>query len=130
MNTCGSATLATKVLASSGPMPGIWVLPRTWILLRDTANVLLQGVPRGIDLGAVRASIAGVEGVAEVHDLHLWSITGSDLSLTAHVVLTPGSAADPVRLTVSEALREEFDISHATLQMEAYSQSCAEPDHD
>ena len=69
---------------------GLWVLPRTWILLRDTTNILLQGVPRGVDLGAVRASIAAVEGVAEVHDLHLWSIAGRDMSLTAHVVLTPG----------------------------------------
>ena len=109
---------------------GLWVLPRTWILLRDTTNILLQGVPRGVDLAQVRASIADVDGVAEVHDLHLWSIAGSDLSLTAHVVLRPGSAADTVRLAISEMLREEFGISHATLQMEAHSESCAEPDHD
>lgn len=109
---------------------GLWVLPRTWILLRDTTNILLQGVPRGVDLAQVRASIADVDGVAEVHDLHLWSIAGSDLSLTAHVVLRPDSAADAVRLAVSEALHERFDISHATLQMEAHDEQCAEPAHD
>ena len=108
---------------------GLWVLPRTWVLLRDTTNILLQGVPRGVDLGAVRTSIAEAEGVAEVHDLHLWSIAGSDLSLTAHVVLKPGSEADPVRLAVSETLQEQFDISHATLQMETASEKCAEPRH-
>ncbi len=108
---------------------GLWVLPRTWILLRDTTNILLQGVPRGVDLGAVRARIAAVEGVAEVHHLHLWSIAGSDLSLTAHVVLKPGSDADPVRLVVSDALHEEFNISHATLQMESDGGQCAEPEH-
>lgn len=109
---------------------GLWVLPRTWILLRDTTNILLQGVPHGIDLAQVRASIADVGGVAEVHDLHLWSIAGSDLSLTAHVVLRADSAADAVRLAVSEALHEQFDISHATLQMEAHDERCAEPAHD
>ncbi|MGQ2935934.1 MAG: cation diffusion facilitator family transporter [Sphingopyxis sp.] len=109
---------------------GLWVLPRTWILLRDTTNILLQGVPRGVDLGAVRASIAAVEGVAEVHDLHLWSIAGRDMSLTAHVVLTPGREADAVRLGVSEALHDAFEISHATLQMESASEQCAEPEHD
>ena len=109
---------------------GVWVLPRTWVLLRDTTNILLQGVPRGVDLGAVRASIAEAEGVAEVHDLHLWSIAGSDLSLTAHVVLKPGSEADPVRLAVSETLHEQFDISHATLQMETANEKCAEPEHE
>lgn len=108
---------------------GLWVLPRTWILLRDTSNILLQGVPRGVDLAAVRASIAGVNEVAEVHDLHLWSIAGSDLSLTAHVVLRQGSVADTVRLAVSKKLKAQFDISHATLQMEAHGERCAEPDH-
>ena len=108
---------------------GVWVLPRTWVLLRDTTNILLQGVPRGVDLGAVRTSIAEAEGVAEVHDLHLWSIAGSDLSLTAHVVLKPGSEADPVRLAVSEALHEQFVISHATLQTETASEKCADPGH-
>jgi cobalt-zinc-cadmium efflux system protein len=109
---------------------GLWVLPRTWILLRDTTNILLQGVPRGVDLGAVRASIAAVEGVAEVHDLHLWSIAGRDMSLTAHVVLTPGHEADAVRLAVSEELHDAFAIAHATLQMESASEQCAEPEHD
>ncbi|HEX2814435.1 MAG TPA: cation diffusion facilitator family transporter [Sphingopyxis sp.] len=109
---------------------GLWVLPRTWILLRDTTNILLQGVPRGVDLAAVRTAIADASGVAEVHDLHLWSIAGDDLSLTAHVVLTDEATAEPIRLAVSEMLHAKFDISHATLQMESTSDRCAEPEHD
>ena len=108
---------------------GLWVLPRTWILLRDTTNILLQGVPRGVDLAAVRTAIADTSGVAEVHDLHLWSIAGDDLSLTAHVVLADEAAADPIRLAVSEMLHAQFDISHATLQMESSSERCDEPEH-
>ena len=109
---------------------GVWVLPRTWILLRDTTNILLQGVPRGIDLAAVRAAIAELPGVAEVHDLHLWSIAGHDASLTAHVVLLPGGEAAPVRSAVSAMLLDRFAISHATLQMESGEEKCAEPDHE
>lgn len=108
---------------------GFWVLPRTWILLRDTTNILLQGVPRGIDLGAVRASMAGVPGVAEVHDLHLWSMAGNDASLTTHIVFQPGSEPETVRLAIGDMLRQKFDISHATIQMESGAELCAEPEH-
>ena len=69
---------------------GLWVLPRTWSLLKDTAQVLLQGVPRGMALGDVRSAIAEMPGVADVHDLHLWSVAGDDASLTAHVVVSAG----------------------------------------
>lgn len=108
---------------------GLWVLPRTWVLLRDTANILLQGVPRGIDLNAIRSAIKSVPNVAEVHDLHLWSIAGDDKSLTVHVVLLPGNAPDPVRLAIAQMLHDEFDISHATLQMEADDVRCRAPEH-
>lgn len=108
---------------------GLWVLPRTWILLRDTTNILLQGVPRGVDLEAVRQRMTRVTGVAEVHDLHLWSIAGSDMSLTAHAVFGPDSAPETVRLAISGMLREEFGISHATIQMESGTGQCEDPMH-
>src|SRR3546814_15276084 len=66
---------------------GLWVLPRTWILLRDTANVLLEGVPRGMSLGDVRAAIVDVPGVQDVHDLHVWSITSGSISCSVHIVV-------------------------------------------
>lgn len=97
---------------------GLWVLPRTWILLRDTTHVLLQGVPRGVDLAEVRAAIAGVGGVSGTHDLHLWSVAGDDRSLTVHVALAPGADANRVRLAVSAMLTERFAIDHATIQTE------------
>ena len=97
---------------------GLWVLPRTWILLRDTTHVLLQGVPRGVDLGEVRAAITAVNGVNGTHDLHLWSVAGDDRSLTVHVALAVGADADRVRLAVSAMLIERFAIDHATIQTE------------
>ncbi len=97
---------------------GLWVLPRTWTLLRDTTHILLQGVPRGIDLDDVRAAIAQVKGVTGTHDLHLWSVAGDDKSLTVHVALNEGADAHTVRLAISTMLVERFAIEHATIQTE------------
>lgn len=97
---------------------GLWVLPRTWVLLRDTTHILLQGVPRGIELDAVRAAINAVPGVADTHDLHIWSIAGSEISLTAHVALAPGANAEATRKAVNVMLAEDFEIEHVTIQPE------------
>ena len=105
---------------------GLWVLPRTWILLKDTMQILLEGTPKGLTVADVRNAIAGIPGVASVHDLHVWSVTSDDHSLSAHVALQSGSDFEGVRLAVAEMLKARFDISHATLQIER--QTCAESD--
>lgn len=97
---------------------GLWVLPRTWTLLRDTTHILLQGVPRGFDLNAIRAAMGEVAGVTGVHDLHLWSVAGDDASLTAHVALAEVSDAEVTRRAMTEMLEARFDIHHATIQTE------------
>lgn len=97
---------------------GLWVLPRTWILLRDTTHILLQGVPRGIDLADVRRAVEAVDGVSGSHDLHLWSVAGDDRSLTVHVTLADGVDAETIRVAVAALLREQFGIDHATIQTE------------
>ncbi|MBN9789517.1 cation transporter [Pseudonocardia sp. TMWB2A] len=97
---------------------GLWVLPRTWTLLRDTTHILLQGVPRGMDLDAIRAAIGAVPGVAGVHDLHVWSIAGDDASLTAHIAIASGHDQTAVRTAVAELLEAQFKIHHSTLQTE------------
>lgn len=98
---------------------GLWVLPRTWILLRDTTHILLQGVPRGFDLQAIRAAIAEITGVNGVHDLHLWSVAGDDASLTAHVAIGEAEDAETVRRAVADMLEAQFAIHHVTIQTEA-----------
>lgn len=97
---------------------GLWVLPRTWVLLRDTTHILLQGVPRGFDPKAIRAAINEAAGVAGVHDLHLWSVAGDDASLTAHVALADGADAEATRRALAEMLESRFAIHHATIQTE------------
>lgn len=99
---------------------GLWVLPRTWILLRQAIHVLMQGVPPGMDVDAVRTAILKVPGVAAVHDLHVWALGSREPILTAHVVLDEtGGDADAVRAQVAGVLDAGFAIEHATLQMEA-----------
>ena len=105
---------------------GLWVLPRTWTLLRDTTHILLQGVPRGLDLNAVRAAMGEVAGVSGVHDLHLWSVAGDDASLTAHVAVADDGDAETTRRAVTRLLEERFDIHHATIQTE--TEPCGDED--
>lgn len=108
---------------------GLWVLPRTWILLRDTTNVLLEGVPGGIKLPELRASIAGLPGVAGVHDLHVWSLTTEDISCTAHVTLAEGVDPDAVRKSVAATLDSRFGIEHCTIQTEDAAEACEDDHH-
>ena len=97
---------------------GLWVLPRTWMLLKETTQILLEGVPRGIDMVELRAVIAATPGVAGVHDLHVWSLTSNDHSLSAHVELGEGADFETVRTSVAGELRARFKIEHATVQVE------------
>lgn len=98
---------------------GLWVLPRTWVLMREAINVLLEGVPKGIQVDAVRARLCAHEGVRDVHDLHVWALASSTPALTAHVVVDEGVDADALRRRLGSALHEEFGIDHVTLQIEA-----------
>lgn len=109
-------TVVDPVIAA---LIGLWVLPRTWVLLREAGQVLMQGVPAGLDLAQIRVALASHRSVAAIHDLHVWAMGSREPVLTAHVVLGEG-ATDPDRMreALSELLRERFDIEHATLQME------------
>lgn len=104
---------------------GLWVLPRTWVLLKDTLNILLEGVPEGIDLAAVRQSLLGLQGVLGVHDLHVWAVTSGRTSLTVHLVHAADVAAPAELLErAREVLAAEHHITHTTVQLE--TQPCAQ----
>lgn len=106
---------------------GLWVLPRTWSLLRDTTHILLEGVPRGVRLADVRAAISSTPGVASTHDLHIWSMTSDEVSASAHVELEDGADSETVRLAVAAILLERFHIRHSTIQVE--KDVCEEAPH-
>jgi len=96
----------------------LWILPRTWALLTDTANVLLEGVPRGLDLGEVRRAIGAEPGVVDVHDLHIWSLSTSEVNGTVHVAVAPEADGDRVRRGVAALMADRFRIGHTTIQIE------------
>ncbi len=108
---------------------GLWVLPRTWILLRDTAHILLEGVPAGLSLTEIRGVLGTVSGVAALHDLHVWGLTSDESSLSVHVVLAQGADAQAVRLAMSELLKARFRIEHTTIQIEGKAGGNADSPH-
>jgi len=108
---------------------GFMVFPRTWVLLKECINILLEGVPAGMPLEEVRKAIAAAPGVASLHDLHLWAITQSKASLTAHLVLAEGADLETTRRGVETVLREKFDLHHTTLQVERETCEQREPIH-
>lgn len=100
-----------------------------WGLARDSVNLALDGVPRGIDLAAVKAYLGGLDGVLEVHDLHVWAMSTNETALTAHLV-RPGGHDDAFLHGVCEGLSHRFNIHHATLQVEASGDVCKlAPEH-
>lgn len=99
---------------------GLWVLPRTWALLKASVNILLEGVPEDIDLGEVTGALLSVPGITSIHDLHVWSMTSNKTSLTVHVVTAADADnAASVLPRIRALVRERFGISHITVQCEA-----------
>lgn len=97
------------------------ILPRTWILMRDAVDILLEATPPGIDLSAIQMRILTLPDVSSVHDLHVWSITSGYVALSAHVGVTQRADTDALLITLRRMLWEEFKIDHSTLQMESKS---------
>ena len=87
-------------------------------LLGETSRVLLEGVPRGLDLTEIGRSMAGVTGVRSVHDLHVWSLSSREVSLSAHVVIDDMRDWQEVLVRIREHLQQRYAITHATLQPE------------
>jgi cobalt-zinc-cadmium efflux system protein len=97
---------------------GLLILPRTYGLLREAVDVLLEAAPKGIDLDEVRTHILEATGVIDVHDLHAWTITSGLNVVSAHVVLEPGADAPIVLDELCRCLSGDFDIEHSTFQLE------------
>jgi cobalt-zinc-cadmium efflux system protein len=97
---------------------GLLILPRTWKLLKDATDVLLEATPRGVDLEEVRRHIVETLGVADVHDLHAWSITSGMNVVSAHVVIDGSAGASAVLDRLCSCLSGDFDIEHSTFQLE------------
>jgi cobalt-zinc-cadmium efflux system protein len=97
---------------------GLLILPRTYRLLREAVDVLLEATPKGIDLDEVRTHILRAGGVEDVHDLHAWTITSGMNVVSAHVTLEPGADPPVVLDELCRCLSGDFDIEHSTFQLE------------
>ena len=117
----GIVVLATG-WAYADPLAGLaigaLVVLSTVGVLRETVGVLLEGAPAGMDAREVGAAIASTEGVVGVHDLHLWTITSGFPALSAHVLVAAGADCHAIRRELETLLRERFELTHTTLQVE------------
>jgi len=104
-----------------------------WRIVADAVNVLLEGVPAGIDLGEVRGLIAATPGVESVHDLHVWGLSGESIALSCHVVVPedqPTADSEHLVRDLEQALCSKFDIGHTTIQVESCHPCAGDPHRD
>ena len=125
-SSVGVAVAAIVILATgwnqADPIAGMaiacLILASTWSILRDSVVILLEATPSGIDAGEVGRRMAAAEGVVEVHDLHIWTITSGFPALSAHVLVARGDDCHARRLELEQMLAGEFGLQHTTLQVE------------
>jgi len=97
---------------------GILILPRTWLLLAECTNILMEGAPRHIDVGQLHTSLLSVAGVLDVHDIHVWTITSGLDAMSGHVCVTRGADAEEVLSNVTKIAQKDYGIQHTTIQIE------------
>ena len=97
---------------------GLLILPRTWRLLREAIDVLLEATPKSVDMTKVREHILEAPGVRDVHDLHAWTITSGMNVVSAHVIVDQGAKSAEVLDALCRCLSTQFDIEHSTFQLE------------
>ena len=100
----------------------VLILASSWGILRDSVRILLEATPEGIDAREVGRRMAAAEGVVEVHDLHIWTITSGFPALSAHVLVERGDDCHARRLELERMLADEFGLEHTTLQVEHVGQ--------
>lgn len=105
---------------------GLFIFPRTWTLLKDAVSVLLEGTPSDVNIAKLRERLAQLHGVAELHDLHVWSLTSGVNAMSVHAVLADGFEHDDVLSLVHDCCTKEFNISHVTAQTEREGFACHE----
>jgi cobalt-zinc-cadmium efflux system protein len=95
------------------------IVAGTWGLFRESLDLALDAVPRGLEPEAIERALATLPGVSEVHDLHVWGASTSEISVTVHLVTPDGSDRDALLAAAEALLRERFHVAHATIQIES-----------
>jgi cobalt-zinc-cadmium efflux system protein len=121
------AILAALVILGTGWLPAdpiisclvaLLILVGSWRLLRESVDVLLEAVPRHIDMEALRRSIGAIPGVEEVHDLHVWTLTSGYLAMSGHALIADPKDHNRVLQEVHARMHDDFGISHVTVQVQ------------
>jgi cobalt-zinc-cadmium efflux system protein len=112
-----SGWTAADALVSVGI--ALFIVPRTWRLLRQAVNVLLEGVPAHLELPAIEEAMMEVPGVVRVHDLHVWTLTSGREAMSAHVVVQDVRESERLLEALHAVLHARFGIDHTTIQLEA-----------
>ena len=94
------------------------ILPRTWTLLREAVDILLQATPRGVQLEEVRRHVLRARGVVDIHDLHAWTLTSGQNVVSLHAVMEPDADPAAVLDELCACLTDDFDMEHSTIQLE------------
>jgi cobalt-zinc-cadmium efflux system protein len=99
---------------------GVLILWSAFGIIRETLNILLEGTPRGMKIEFIEAAMRSIEGVNDVHDLHVWSIGSETHALSCHIAIAdiPPSASERILREVKECLLRDFKIDHTTIQFE------------
>lgn len=105
---------------------GLLILYTSWKLVRESVDILMQSVPKEIDLGEVQSAMEQVSGIVKVHDLHVWTVTSGIHTLTAHAVVNGGEDFHRVLNEVETMLRDRFRIEHTTIQLEVEDRAAGE----
>jgi len=108
----------TPADALASAVIGLLILPRTFALLKQAVNVLLEGVPAHLDLVEIEAALRGAPGVKRVHDLHVWTLTSGREAMSAHVEVEPGTPPSRTLDELHVVLHARFGIDHTTIQIE------------
>jgi cobalt-zinc-cadmium efflux system protein len=105
---------------------GLFIVPRTWVLMNEAVHILLEGAPKGVDLSNVRQHVLKTQGVVDVHDLHVWTITSGMNVISAHVVVEDRARPEEVLNALCRCLSDDFDIEHSTFQIESRDRQATE----
>ena len=112
------ATGFTAADAIASAIIGVLIIPRTWKLLREAIDVLLEATPKGMKLSELRDHLLRAENVEDIHDLHVWTITSGMRVASAHVVISDGASPAAVLDELNQCLADDFDVEHSTIQLE------------
>ncbi|MGJ0397379.1 MAG: cation diffusion facilitator family transporter [Methylocystis sp.] len=111
-------TLADPII---GAGIGLFIIPRTWILLKQTIHILMEGTPPEVDIALLEQKLLDIPSVTAVHDVHVWTITSGIDAMSCHLVLADMAQARATLVSAHEVMKTGFGLTHTTIQIEDQS---------